>query len=98
MSLSWGWLQDMGAISLAVEHDFYFIDESIYRIAIMWNGIQALQVNAGMSYEDDTIYPGLSARYELVWKQGPPMHIDYGVKIGTPGEGYRNYLGWGVNF
>jgi len=93
MSLSWGWLQDIGPISLALEHDYYFIDENIYRVAMMWHGIQALQVNVGMSYEDESIFPGLSARYELSWKQGPPMHIDYGFRFGTPGEGYRNYIG-----
>ena len=98
MSLSWGWLQDVGTFSLAWEHDYYFINENIYRVAFMWHGIQALEVNAGASFEDDAIYPGFSARYELSWKSGPPMHIDWGIKIGTTGEGYRNYIGWGVNF
>ena len=98
MSLSWGWLQDLGTFSLALEHDYYFIDENMYRVALMWHGIKALEVNAGASFEDDAIYPGFSARYELSWKEGPPMHIDWGFKIGTPGEGYRNYIGWGVNF
>ncbi|NQV41351.1 MAG: hypothetical protein HQ506_03270 [Candidatus Marinimicrobia bacterium] len=98
ISLSWGWLQDLGSFSLAWEHDYYFIDENIYRVALMWHGIKALDVNVGASFEDDAIYPGISARYELSWKEGPPMHIDWGMKLGTPGEGYRNYIGWGVNF
>lgn len=98
MSLSWGWLQDLGSFSLALEHDYYFIEENIFRVALLWHGLDALKVNLGGSFEDDTIYPGFSARYELSWKDGPPMHIDWGIKIGTPGEGYRNYIGWGVNF
>ncbi len=97
-SLSWGWLQKAGTFSLALEHNYYFIGENIYRFAFMWHGIKALEVNVGASFEDDSIYPGISARYELSWKEGPPMHIDWGIKIGTPGEGYRNYIGWGVNF
>ena len=64
----------------------------------MWDGLNDLSLNGGFSYEDETIIPGLSARYVLRWKQGPPMHIDLGVRIGIYGEGLRNYLGWGVNF
>lgn len=98
MSLSWGWLQEVKSFSLALEHDHYFIGENIYRVAMLWHGIPALQVNTGLSIEDEIIYPGFSARYELSWKQGPPMHIDLGIRAGTRGEGLRNYLGWGVNF
>jgi hypothetical protein len=98
MSLSWGWMQEMSSVSLALEHDHYFIGENIFRAAVMWHGIQALQVSAGVSFEDETIFPGVSARYELSWKQGPPMHFDLGIRNGIEGEGLRNYLGWGVNF
>jgi len=98
MSLAWGYLQEIGTFTLGVEHDTYFIGENIFRATVMWHGIQALQLNAGVSFEDDIVYPGVSARYELSWKEGPPMHIDLGIKTGTEGEGLRNYLGWGVNF
>jgi len=98
MSLSWGWLQEINAFSFAFEHDHYFIGEEIYRSAVTWNGLEDLYLNAGISYEDETIFPGVSARYEMSWKQGPPMHIDLGVRAGARGEGLRNYLGWGVNF
>ncbi len=98
MSLAWGWLQVMGSLSLAFEHDHYFIGENIFRAAVLWHGFESLQINAGLSMEDGAIYPGISARYELSWKQGPPMHIDLGIRNGTQGEGLRNYLGWGVNF
>lgn len=98
MSLSWGWMQELSSVSLALEHDYYFIGDKIFRAAVMWHGIQALQLNAGVSFEDENIYPGVSARYELSWKQGPPMHFDLGIRNGIEGEGLRNYLGWGVNF
>ena len=98
MSLSWGWLQEMNSLALAFEHDYYFIGENIFRAALMWQGFSALQLNAGVSFEDEAIYPGVSARYELSWKQGPPMHFDLGIRNGIEGEGLRNYLGWGVNF
>jgi len=98
ISLSWGWLQEMKRFSLAVEHDHYLVGENIYRAAVIWQSARALGVNAGVSMEDDQFFPGISARYELSWKQGPPMHIDLGMRMGTQGEGLRNYLGWGVNF
>jgi hypothetical protein len=98
MSLAWGWLQEFQAISLALEHDHYFVGEDIFRAALMWNGIRSLQLNAGMSYEDNIIIPGMSARYKLSLKKGPMMHIDLGFQSGVTGEGLRNYLGWGVNF
>ncbi len=98
MSLSWGWLQELKTLGLAVEHDHYFIGDDIFRAAVLWHGVPSLEVNAGLSFEDEGFYPGVSARYELSWKQGPPMHIDLGIRTGARGEGLRNYLGWGVNF
>lgn len=98
MSLSWGWFQEMQTVSFAFEHDYYFIDESIIRASVIWHALNSLQVNAGFSYEDETVFPGASARYELSLMNGPPMHIDLGMRIGAKGEGLRNYLGWGVNF
>ena len=85
-------------MNLTVEHDYYFIGENIFRAALTWNGLTHLSLNTGVSYEDEHLFPGLSARYELIWKQGPPMHIDLGIRGGVEGEGLRNYLGWGVNF
>lgn len=98
MSLAWGWQQELKFVSLAVEHDYYFIGENIFRAALIWNGIKNLSLNTGLSYEDESLFPGFSARYVLAWKQGPLMHIDLGIRSGIPGEGLRNYLGWGVNF
>jgi hypothetical protein len=98
MSISWGWLQEMNAFSFAFEHDHYFIGAEIFRTAVTWNAWEQLYLNTGISYEDETIFPGVSARYEMSWNQGPPMHIDLGIRAGTRGEGLRNYLGWGVNF
>ncbi|MEA3288197.1 MAG: hypothetical protein U9Q77_12595 [Candidatus Marinimicrobia bacterium] len=98
LSIAWGWLQEMGSIALLVEHDHYLIGVNIYRAAIMWSELKNLDLNGGFSYEDETIIPGVSARYILNWKQGPPMHIDLGIRGGIEGEGLRNYLGWGVNF
>jgi len=80
------------------EHDHYFIGEDILRGAVIWSGISGLRIQGGLSYEDATVIPGCSARYELSWKQGPPMHLDLGMRLGIAGEGLRNYLGWGVNF
>ncbi|MCF6238305.1 MAG: hypothetical protein L3J79_05765 [Candidatus Marinimicrobia bacterium] len=98
LSLAWGWLQEFGSTAFAFEHDYYFIGENIMRVAIMWQGLTKLSLNGGFSYEDETVIPGVSARYVLNWKQGPPMHIDLGIRSGINGEGFRNYLGWGVNF
>ena len=98
MSLAWGWQQKFGSTALALEHNHYFIGEDIFRVALIWSKITNLTLNTGLSYEDETIFPGISARYELSWKQGPPMHIDFGISAGVAGEGLRNYLGWGVNF
>lgn len=98
MSLSWGWLQEMQVFSIAVEHDHYLIGENIFRATAMWHGVNSLQVNAGVSFEDESFFPGASGRYELSLGNGPPMHIDLGVRMGTVGEGLRTYLGWGVNF
>ena len=98
MSFSWGLLQEINALSFSFEHDHYFIGEEIFRTAMTWNGLEQLYLNAGVSYEDNTIFPGVSVRYELSWNHGPPMHIDIGMRAGTRGEGLRNYLGWGVNF
>jgi len=98
MSLAWGWQQKFGSTALALEHNHYFIGEDIFRVALIWSKITNLTLNTGLSYEDETIFPGISARYELSWKQGPPMHIDFGIRAGVAGEGLRNYLGWGVNF
>lgn len=98
MSLAWGWLQEMRAFSVALEHDYYFMGENIYRAAVLWHGVDNLMVNIGLSHEDENIFPGFSARYELSWNNGPPMHLDLGIRAGVSGEGIRNYLGWGVNF
>ncbi len=98
MSLSWGWQQKFNHLALALEHDYFLIGESIYRAAIMWDGLKNLSLNGGFSFEDERMIPGVSARYVLNWKQGPPMHIDLGIRSGIQGEGLRNYLGWGVNF
>jgi len=98
MSLAWGWQQTFHALSVAIEHDHYFVGEDILRTAILWNGLNHLSLQGGLSYEDAVWIPGFSARYELSWKQGPPMHLDVGIRTGILGEGLRNYLGWGVNF
>ena len=98
MSISWGVLHEMKALSFALEHDYYFVEESIFRAALMWHVLDNLGLNAGISLEDEALYPGISARYEMSWKKGPPMHIDLGFRNGINGEGLRNYLGWGVNF
>lgn len=98
LSFSWGWLQEIDSYSLALEHDFYFIGENIYRASIMWHRYDALLVNTGFSFEDKNIFPGLSARYQLSLKKGPPMHIDLGLRLGLLGEDARTFLGWGVNF
>ncbi len=98
MSLAWGWLQELGSFRIALEHDYYFIEESIFRGSVQWQSHYNLLLNFGASFEDEILYPGFSARYELSWRGGPPMHLDLGMRIGAPGEGMRNYLGWGVNF
>ena len=98
MSLAWGWLQEMGSTSLAIEHDYYLIDEHIFRAAIIWDGVKNLNIHAGFSYEDEFLIPGVSARYELFKTRGTPMHIDLGFRSGVVGESLRSYLGWGVNF
>ncbi len=98
MSLSWGWLQELNSISVALEHDHYFIGENIFRAAVLWHRIQGLNINAGLSYEDEQVMPGASARYELFRDRTIPMHIDLGISLGVVGEGTRTYLGWGVNF
>ncbi len=81
-----------------LEHDYYFIGENIFRVAFSWEGLKSLALNGGFSYEDEIVIPGVSARYQLSWKQGPPMHLDLGIRNGIVGEGLRTYLGWGVNF
>lgn len=98
VSVSWGILQDLGVFSLAFEHDHYFVGAEIVRGAVMLTGIRNLSLNTGLSYEDGTIFPGASARYELSIKEGPPMHIDLGMNMGVTGEGLRSYIGWGVKF
>ncbi len=98
MSLAWGWQQEFGASALLVEHDHYFIGEDIFRVAFMWTKITHLTLNAGLSYEDETVFPGISARYDMAWKQGLPMHLDLGFRSGVANEDLRSYLGWGVNF
>jgi len=98
MSFSWGLLQEMNAYSLALEHDYFYIGENIYRASIMWHKYDALLINTGFSYEDDRIFSGLSARYQLSLKRGPPMHIYLGLRLGLLGENARTFLGWGVNF
>jgi len=98
VSLAWGWHEKLKLFSVAVEHDHYFIGADIFRGALMWNGIKNLSLKTGMSYEDEIIIPGFSARYELSINQGPAMHIDLGITSGVKGEGLRNYIGWGVIF
>ena len=98
LSLSWGWCQELNSVTLAIEHDYYFIGENIYRAALLWNGIKNLYLNTGLSYEDKHIFSGASARYEFSLTPGFPMHIDLGLRAGVKGEGLRNYLGWGLIF
>jgi len=98
MSFSWGWREEINALTLLFEHDHYFIGENIFRVAVMWEGVKNLQLNTGFSYEDEFFIPGASARYEISLRPGLPMHIDLGIRVGVPGEGLRNYLGWGLSF
>ncbi len=99
MSLATGWLQDMGMLQLAVEHDHYFIKSDIFRLAVLYNGLKDLSLHTGIAFEDGSMHPGLSARYNLAFvKNQTRLHIDLGLAGGVVNEGLRTYLGWGVNF
>jgi len=99
MSLAYGWHQNLGLVSLAVEHDHFFIGEDIFRAAVLFQGLKELKLNAGASLEDGNILPGVSARYDFTLRGGATrIHIDLGISGGAPHEGLRNYLGWGMDF
>lgn len=98
ISLAWGWMQRMGQFTVAIEHDHYFVGEEIFRTALLWHGIDGISLHSGLSYEDASIRPGVSARFEKALIRGLPMHIDIGFVDGIAGEGLRTYLGWGMTF
>lgn len=98
MSLAWGWMQDMDQFTIALEHNYYFAGESIYRLGVLWQAVSGISVQAGSSYEDGEVHPGLSLRLERSLIRGLPMHIDLGMVDGVRGEPLRLYMGWGLTF
>lgn len=99
LSVAYGWQQQIGKLQFALEHDHYFINADILRSAVIYTGLKDLSLQAGFSYEDNEIHPGLSARYELAFGNKPSkLHIDLGLTRGVEHEALRTYLGWGVNF
>ncbi|MCF7797368.1 MAG: hypothetical protein K9N11_04830 [Lentisphaeria bacterium] len=97
--LAAGFRQKTGSFQLMAQVDAWLGGEEYqYRAGLIYTGLRQLALRAGAQYMDAAFLPGFSAGYRLPAEFGPRMQIDYGIVIGVPGEGVRQYMSWEMGF